>query len=190
MSSSWPVPMPLTEGSEAPLNDWARDVNGPPHETKGAVLREVIGQTSTEWSLKRAPSIFESNYAVAQAKPPSVDDDNNSPVTQSQKQARKDLPGRDLPQAEMEPPVTILQRREGNSIEALRAELNRVEGALAEAVNSGTEADRAVTSAGDTLAASQRMQVGAIRVEQSWSSHWSEPRAELAAKEKKEGGQS
>lgn len=115
---------------------------------------------------------------------------NNSPATQSQKQARKNLPRRDLPQAEIEPPATILQRREGNSIEALRAELNRVEGALAEAVNIRTEADRAVTSAQDTLAASQRMQVGAIRVEQFWSSHWSELRAELAAKEKKEGEQS
>ncbi|KAL8963615.1 MAG: hypothetical protein Q9193_000133 [Seirophora villosa] len=219
MSSSWHVPVPLTEGSKAPLNDWARAVNGRPRETKGAVLREVIWQTSTEWSLKRAPSIFESNYAVAQARPPGPTwrvrsilpvsqsqpsspaiqsqsnllawrSPNNSPATQSQKQAQKDQPTRDSPQAEMEPPVTILQRREGNSIEALRAELNRVEGALAEAVNIRTEADRAVTSAQDTLAASQKMQAGAIRVEQCWSSHWSELRAELAAKEKKEGGQS
>lgn len=76
MSSSWPVPVPLTEGSKAPLNDWARAVNGRPRETKGAVLREVIWQTSTEWSLKRARSIFESNYAVAQTRPPSVDDDS------------------------------------------------------------------------------------------------------------------
>lgn len=76
MSSSWLVPVPLTEGSKAPLNDWARAVNGRPRETKGAVLREVIWQTSTEWSLKRARSIFESNYAVAQTRPPSVDDDS------------------------------------------------------------------------------------------------------------------
>lgn len=76
MSSSWSVPVPLTEGCKAPLNDWARAVAGRPRETKGALLREVIKQTSTEWSLTRVESILDSNYTHAQAMPPSVNDNN------------------------------------------------------------------------------------------------------------------
>ncbi|KAL8975441.1 MAG: hypothetical protein Q9197_000339 [Variospora fuerteventurae] len=70
MSSSWSVPVPLTEGCKTPLNDWARAVAGRPCETKGVLLREVIKQTSTEWSLTRVKSILDSNYTHARAMPP------------------------------------------------------------------------------------------------------------------------
>ncbi|KAL8987022.1 MAG: hypothetical protein Q9177_003738 [Variospora cf. flavescens] len=205
MSSSWSVPVPLTEGCKAPLNDWARAVAGRPRETKGALLREVIKQTSTEWSLTRVESILDSNYTHAQAMPPGPrlrvpyvppawqSQPNSppwhsqlispatqlhpsplawrsqyvSPTTQSQdiplswrsqrnpsalqsqpkplpwrsqrtlhaslsqQQTQEDLPGRDSPQAGMEPLVAVQRRLEDLSIEESEGERKRADGELA-----------------------------------------------------------
>ncbi|KAL8656002.1 MAG: hypothetical protein Q9210_000538 [Variospora velana] len=238
MSSSWSVPVPLTEGCKAPLNDWARAVAGRPCETKGALLREVIKQTSTEWSLKRVESILDSNYTHAQAMPPSVNDNNwlvckrlpsiqrakiasticsarmavttqfasmafsthfarnavtprsarmafsihfthNTVTSQSarmafsiqfadntvtrhpalvalstqsvciasQQQTQEDLPGRESPQAGMEPLVAVQRRLEDLSIEESEAERKRADGELAEAVNARIQGEEDVTEA-------------------------------------------